>query len=697
MAGDKRAEALKSSIGPTEEKIYAGVLGKMIGVYLGLPVEGWSYDRIRWVFGEVDRYVHSEVGSVLIEPDDDLSGTFTFVRALEENDFPENITSRQIGDLWLDKVIEDKTIFWWGGLFRSTEHTAYLRLKAGIHAPDSGSMKLNGRTAAEQIGSQIFIDGWGLVNPGNPERAARMARAAAQVSHDGIAVSMAAWIAALEAIVFEESELIPAMRKANAVIQDEQVSALVEEMIGRCEGKKDWRQVRDEIEAVHPYSRYGGNCPIVTNFMAILMSLLMDEDRFDRAVVIAVSAGWDTDCNGGNAGCIEAVRLGLDNLESTAHTLRAEMNERLLVVNAEGGSVLQNASSLAKDCIAWAWTLQGRTCPLDRHRFTFDFPGSTHGCVLARGTIRQLCDEMGPGLEIKPQADDELSWITGPDLRTQEKTGYALLACPTVYPGQTLSARLTSACPSGQARLFAEQIDGQEQTLRTASQWTALTSDQVLSWTIPGGLGYPVVRSGIEWRGAETCVVRWIEATGNPDLRFTNVYQMSPGFTTGRGVPSWAQVWMDSTLQSTADHLSCFCLSHTQDKGLLTLGTRDWKDMEIAAGLTLSMQKQAGLVLHATGLRRFTAAVLEEGELRIVQCRDEQWTILASCPFPIADGQSLRLSLSAKGNRLRAEIDGQVMLEAAEIGNRCGAAGFLISRGTVLAQNVIMKGIEHHG
>ena len=29
-----------------EEKVYSGVLGKIIGVYLGRPFEGWWYDRI---------------------------------------------------------------------------------------------------------------------------------------------------------------------------------------------------------------------------------------------------------------------------------------------------------------------------------------------------------------------------------------------------------------------------------------------------------------------------------------------------------------------------------------------------------------------------------------------------------------------------------------------------------------------------
>ena len=37
--------------------IYAGVLGKIIVVYLGRPVEGWTYEAIRDTFGAVS-YTH---------------------------------------------------------------------------------------------------------------------------------------------------------------------------------------------------------------------------------------------------------------------------------------------------------------------------------------------------------------------------------------------------------------------------------------------------------------------------------------------------------------------------------------------------------------------------------------------------------------------------------------------------------------
>ena len=108
------------------ERVYAGVLGKVIGVYLGRPFEGWTYEKIQEQLGDIEYYVHNKLNVPLIVTDDDISGTFTFVRALADNHFDVDITAQQIGETWLNYLIEKRTILWWGGLGNSTEHTAYL-------------------------------------------------------------------------------------------------------------------------------------------------------------------------------------------------------------------------------------------------------------------------------------------------------------------------------------------------------------------------------------------------------------------------------------------------------------------------------------------------------------------------------------------------------------------------------------------
>jgi ADP-ribosylglycohydrolase len=96
------------------ERVYAGVLGKLIGVYLGRPFEGWTYERIMAELGEITYYVHDKRSVPLIVTDDDITGTFTFLRALSDYGYSRNITPAQIGQTWLNYIIEGRTILWWG-------------------------------------------------------------------------------------------------------------------------------------------------------------------------------------------------------------------------------------------------------------------------------------------------------------------------------------------------------------------------------------------------------------------------------------------------------------------------------------------------------------------------------------------------------------------------------------------------------
>jgi hypothetical protein len=44
------------------ERLYAEVLGKIIGVYHGRPVGGWTYERIMAELGELWYYPHEKFG-----------------------------------------------------------------------------------------------------------------------------------------------------------------------------------------------------------------------------------------------------------------------------------------------------------------------------------------------------------------------------------------------------------------------------------------------------------------------------------------------------------------------------------------------------------------------------------------------------------------------------------------------------------
>lgn len=175
------------------EKVYAGFLGMNIGIRLGAPVEPsiWTYDRIQNTYGDIHDYVKNYKN---FAADDDVNGPVYFLRSLIDDAYNRELTPQDVAKAWLNYAREGVGMFWWGGYGISTEHTAYLNLKHGIKAPQSGSIEQNGSVLAEQIGGQIFIDTWGFTNPDNPQKAADYGQIAASVSHDGNALYGARFI-----------------------------------------------------------------------------------------------------------------------------------------------------------------------------------------------------------------------------------------------------------------------------------------------------------------------------------------------------------------------------------------------------------------------------------------------------------------------------------------------------------------------
>ena len=433
-----------------KDRVYAGVLGKVIGVYLGRPFEGWPYDYIQKQLGDIEYYVHDKLDVPLIVTDDDITGTFTFLRALEDHGNNPDLSAREIGQSWLNYLIREKTILWWGGLGNSTEHTAYIRLANGIDAPRSGSMELNGKVVAEQIGAQIFIDGWAMVSPGDPDQAVKFAEAAARVSHDGEAVYGAKVLTAMESMAFVERDIQKLIDIGLSYIPSDSVIARMISDLREWHAKeRDWRATRELLAATYGYDKYGGNCHMVPNHGLIIHSLLHGEGDFSETLKIVNTCGWDTDCNSGNVGCLMGILVGVEGIDAGTNKgldWRGPVADRLYVPTADGDRGISDCVREAGHIIDMGHALAGEAAfrPKNGAQFHFTFPGSVQGFQVQVGEGEITNVELGDarGLKLVGKEDSRIGspvFIPSKEIGERfEKRGYALLASPRLFPGQTV-------------------------------------------------------------------------------------------------------------------------------------------------------------------------------------------------------------------------------------------------------------------
>jgi len=661
------------------ERVYAGVLGKLIGVYLGRPVENWSYEKIREEFGEINYFVHEQRGRRLIVTDDDISGTFTFLRSMPDHGNSLAITPQQIGETWLNYLIEKQTILWWGGLGNSTEHTAYLRLKAGIPAPQSGCEALNTKVVAEQIGAQIFIDGWGMIVPGDPELAADLARRAASVSHDGEAIYGAQVVAAMVAAAFADPTIDQLLDIATLQIpEDSTIARLIRDLREWHAKDRDWRNNRVRLSEKYGYEKYIGNCHIVPNHGLIILSLLHGEGDFHRSMSIVNTAGWDTDCNSGNVGCILGVRGGLDCLEN-GPDWRTPVADRLYLPSADTGRSISDAVREAYSVanIGRALAGQSQLRPKNGARFHFSLPGSVQGfraddTAQSRDVVRVRNVETAAGraleLRYKGLALGRAARVSTPTFIPPDTidmvTGYVLVTSPTIHSGQVVSAKVR-ACDTNPApvecRLYVERYDANDSlVMHPSPEFTmAPGGEKEIAWTVPETGGYPIATVGLEVTSEHRSDGRvWLDSMtwdGAPSTTLEPV-----------GGTLWARAWGRALDRFESVRDGFRHLAQDRGTGLLIHGSREWQNYRLSAKIWIQMAKSAGLAVGVQGLRRYYAVLLtDDGRLALVK-RNGAEHVLASIPFAWTPYQPYDLAITFAGANISVSVDGIELLTASD-------------------------------
>lgn len=700
-------------------RTYAGVLGKIIGVYLGRPVEGWPYEDIKSRFGTLRHYVNDQLGIPVVTADDDISGSFGFARAVVDHRPSGPLTARQVGETWLNYIVEDRTILWWGGRGRSTEHTAYLNLAGGMPAPESGSFANNGRTLPVQVGAQIFVDALAMMSPGDPQRAAGTARAAASVSHDGVAVEAAGFVAAMEALAYTERDLDIIVATASTELTDPTLQRIVEDVRTWCAGTDDWRAVRHRIEDRYGYSVFDGPCPVTTNSAAVLAALLLGGESFHRAVSIAASAGWDTDSNAGVVGAINGIRLGLAGIDAEAD-LRGPVADQMLVVTADGGECITDAvrETLAID--AGRRVLDAEPPAARMPRFSFALPGSVQGFTRCPDTTSpyvaldvanaRTAEGRPEGLRISVRgvsagADGAVSTSTFL-ARPGAGDNFSTLASPTLYSGQTVRTRVRmgqAGRDDVEASLYvvAENEEGELAVTASAPVWLAATGRE-LAWKVPDIGPNPILRVGVRIRSARRfdgdVVVEHVDWAGAPQryrqsgVLLTSIWDLEP---------ESLRQWVSSAKNFEPDFRYTYSVSHPAGTGVATVGTRDWDDYTVSSNLIFNPHERGGIVVRARGHRNYYAAVLDSWRrLSLVRRDHGEERVLATTDLPYGEDAPLDVAVTCAGTRLSCAVDGVETLTAEDASPSAlssGGGGFLITSGTMLADGFTVSAVREGG
>ncbi len=710
-------------------RVYAGVLGKVIGVYLGRPFENWSHERIAEQLGEINGYVHDRLNMPLIVTDDDISGTLTFIRALEDYGCNREITPAQIGRTWLNYLIEDETVLWWGGLGNSTEHTAFLRLKHGVEAPRSGSIELNGQVVAEQIGSQIFIDGWGMVAPGEPELAAEFAKRAASVSHDGEAIYGAQVIAAMVAAAFVERDVDRVIDAGLSVIPaSSKIHQLIRQVRDWHASVPEWRDARDLLDRHFGYEVYGGNCHIIPNHGLIVLALLYGAGNFDESMKIVNTAGWDTDCNAGNLGCLLGVLNGLEGLH-TGYDWRGPVADRLYLPTADGGRSITDALTESVHLANIGLALHGQPPiePKAGARFHFELPGSVQGFTVAADGDQRAHLENVEGFSVRGDRSLAVRWSDG---RTPVKVitptfipsrevgnffdqpGYRLLASPTIYPGQRVVARLSADPTNGGPVHVSLAIDhyGDNDGLISvhSDRCEVMPGRSVdIEWVVPSTDGQPIATIGLvidsEGVASGSLYLDELGWSGIPDASFHRpAARVKQRDRNSSGPSMWRKAWVDGLdaqvrIADRDGWPEPYRLIQNEGRGLLMQGTREWTDYAVTITCTPHMCRLGGIAVRVQGMERYYALVLDTASTRIIRRFEGRDEVLAELSGGWNHGESCELSLAVTGSRLVASVNGAEVLRADDPDHMFmgGGIGLLVEEGRLGCESVVVGPVAH--
>lgn len=257
-----------------EKRIRAGWTGQLIGGCLGTQLEGYTTANIRKRFGEVRGYLR--------EPEtynDDITYELAYLDGFAEKGY--EITSEDVAYKWLEIIAEGY----------SAERVALSNLRRGIMPPASGTET---NYFSDWIGAQMRTMIHGMVAPGNPALAARLAADDSVVSHSNNGMIGGIFNAVLVSLCFTETDIRTVLEKTIACMpQHSEYKTVTDFALRQCRTYDNWEEAWavcekkfQEYNWVHAYP----------NAAAEIVALWYGNMDFDETCHIIAMEGQDVDC-----------------------------------------------------------------------------------------------------------------------------------------------------------------------------------------------------------------------------------------------------------------------------------------------------------------------------------------------------------------------------------------------------------------
>jgi hypothetical protein len=277
-----------------EDRVQAAWTGQILGTLMGFPFEH-KVASVTRVESFPRKYESAPA-------DDDYYYELVALRAFER--YGSGLNVQQLGRQWAENS---------AGAWGSSEQ-ARLLLARGIQPPDTGHPRYNRLWFT--IGPQFSADIYGMLAPGMPNVAGRLARDLGRINGYAEGVDGAVFVAGMVSLAFAETDPKSIVRKAARLIHpDSPYRQCLDLVISMADRGRNPIEIAEAVED-RWHIEYPATNNAVANGGLVALSVWFGRGDFLETVNLAFAAAdfTDADCNAANAGAVVGAMRGMRHL-----------------------------------------------------------------------------------------------------------------------------------------------------------------------------------------------------------------------------------------------------------------------------------------------------------------------------------------------------------------------------------------------